>query len=113
MRLERAMRRMRQPDPRVAVEVGPDLAVWIRIEGRLLADAARRLAADLRRALERKGDRVVLDLARATHVEADAAEHFARTLATYRERVRVVAPKVGRLAAALLPFVLSRGSTIG
>jgi haloalkane dehalogenase len=113
-RLDRAMRRGRDPGHRVAVEVGPDLAVWIRIEGRLLADAAHRLAAHLRRALERKGDQmVVLDLAGATHVEADSAGHFALTLATYRERVRVVAPKVGRLAAALLPFVFSRGSSIG
>jgi hypothetical protein len=69
------------------------------VEGTLAGAGAGKLAADLRRALKRKKDRVVLDLAHLAALKDDAAERIAEGLLAYRNRIRVVLPKVGEIAA--------------
>jgi hypothetical protein len=92
----------------VGVDLHPESTVRVRVEGILHFDAAERLAADLRRALRRTRDRLVLDLERWAQAERKTAERIAACLAHYRNRVRVVLPTaVPAIAvAALAPFAV-------
>jgi len=92
----------------VAVERRPVSTVWVRVDGHLAAAAASRLADDLRRALDRRRERVVLDLARLAHLEGDASERITETLRFYRDRIRVVLPRVGEFASLAAVFTLYR-----
>ncbi|MBI4585922.1 MAG: cobalamin B12-binding domain-containing protein [Planctomycetes bacterium] len=109
--LARAWRRLRGEHPaghRVDVERRPPATVWIRVEGTLAGTGAGKLVADLRRALERKKDQVVLDLARLAELKEGAAERISEGLRAYRDRIRVVLPKVGEIAALATFFGLYR-----
>jgi len=109
--LARAWRRLRGADPegyRVHVERRSPATVWVRVEGSLAGGGAGRLAAEVGRALERKKkDIVVLDLARVEVLHKGSAERISEGLRAYRDRVKVVLPKVGEIAALTL-FALYR-----
>ncbi len=109
--LARAWRRLGSEDPaghRVAVERRPQSVVWVRVEGTLAGTGAGQLVLDLCRALERKRDRVVLDLARLTELKEGAAERISEGLRAYRDRIRVILPKVGEIATLATIFGLYR-----
>jgi hypothetical protein len=107
----RAWRRLRGEEAgghRVEVEKRPWSIVWVRVEGRLAAAGAKRLAEDLRVALDRKKERVVLDLSRLARLEHEAADRMAEGLRNYKDRIRVILPKVGEFASLAAIFTLYR-----
>jgi hypothetical protein len=61
---------------------------------------------DLSEALRRTEDRLILDLRRLLHVEPRAAERLAETLKAYRDRIRVVMPATGEMAALTALFAV-------
>jgi len=88
-------RRLRGEDPsghQVQVELRPEATIWVRIEGRLAMAGADRLAADIKEALAQRRERLVLDLNRLKASEEEALERLGRSLAQYRNRIRVVLP---------------------
>jgi hypothetical protein len=107
----RVWHRLNREDPAahgVEVELRPESTVWVRVKGRLAAAHAENLAADLRDALRRTEDRLILDLRRLLHVDPTAAERFAEGLQAYRDRIRVVMPPTGEFAALAALFALYR-----
>jgi hypothetical protein len=107
----RAWRRLKRADAacvRVRVEQCPEATVWVRLEGTLTLPGAQRLAEDLRRALNRTKDRLILDFARLIQSERHAAEWMARELEAHRARIRVCVPSTGNLAAMAALFTLYR-----
>jgi hypothetical protein len=108
-RLAKVWRRIHREDPdghNVAVERRAWSTVWIRVEGRLAAAGAERLAADLRRALERKKERIVLDLEKLARMEREAADRIAEELRAYSDRIRIVLPRAGECASLAAAFAL-------
>jgi radical SAM superfamily enzyme YgiQ (UPF0313 family) len=88
-------RRLRGEDPaghNVQVELRPEQTIWVRIEGRLAMAGADRLADDLKIALARRRERLVIDLNRLKASEEEALERLGKSLAQYRHRIRVVLP---------------------
>ncbi|MFQ5877024.1 MAG: B12-binding domain-containing radical SAM protein [Acidobacteriota bacterium] len=107
----RAWHRLRRGDPaahQVEVELRPECTVWVRVKGRLARAGAEGLAAGLREALRRTEDRLILDLRRLLQAEPRAAESIAEALKAYRDRIRVVMPATGELAALGALFALYR-----
>jgi len=82
--------------------------IWVRVEGSLSRAAAERFAMNLRAAMARKKERVVLDLARLADIEESAAHGLAEGLRSYRHRIRVVLPRVGEFAAIAAAFTSYR-----
>jgi len=109
--LGRAWGRLRGQDPAgplIHVERRPHSTVWVLLEGRLTAAAAGRFVTDLRAALVRRKDRVVLDLARLAGLEDGAVGELVAGLGGYRDRIRVILPRVGEFAALAGIFPLYR-----
>ncbi len=105
----RAWERLRGDDPAglsVQVERRPASTVWVLLEGRLTASAAGRFVADLRAALARRKDRVVLDLAGLAGQEDGAVGELAAGLRSHRDRIRIILPRIGEFAmlAAIFPL---------
>ena len=92
----------------VEVEQRPESTVWVRVKGRLAAAGAETLAADLRHALNRTEDRLILDLRRLLHAEPGAAERIADGLKPHRDRIRIAMPPTGEIAALAALFALYR-----
>jgi anti-anti-sigma regulatory factor len=92
----------------IRVEHRPASTVWVHLKGRLNSDAAAQFVADLRAALARKDDRVVLNMASLAEVEHDAAHALATGLKAYRDRIRIVLPLVGEFAALAAMFPVYR-----
>ena len=110
-RLARVWQRLHGEDPdghKVEIEHRPVSTIWVRVEGRLAAAGAGRLAENLRRALERRKEGVVLDLARLTRIEGEAADRMTEVLRDYRDRIRVIMPRVGEFASLAAVFSLYR-----
>jgi hypothetical protein len=110
-RLARAWRRLHGEQlsgHRVDLERRPPRTVWIRVHGTLTGEGAHKLAAGLRRALERKKEWVVLDLARLAELKDGAAQRIAEGLSAYRNRIKIVLPKVGEFAAMAAIFGIYR-----
>ena len=110
-RTARAWRRVRREHPggsRVQVERRAAATVWVFLEGKLTGSAAQRFVADLRSALARRKERVVLDLARLAELEREAAAELAAGLEAHRDRIRVILPGVGEFAALAAMFPLYR-----
>lgn len=94
----RAWRRLHRTDPAgaaVRVERRPASTMWVLLEGKLTGSGAARFVADLRVALARRKDRVVLDLARLAELEREAVAELVAGLAAHRDRIRVILPRVG------------------
>ncbi|MFO0984971.1 MAG: radical SAM protein [Planctomycetota bacterium] len=109
--LARAWRRLHGEHPsglRVEVERRPQATIWVRLEGSLATASAKQLASQLQHALERRRERVVLDLARLVQLERDAWDRLAERLRAHRHRIRVVAPKIEQIAALVTLFGLYR-----
>lgn len=92
----------------VDVELRPESTVWVRVKGTLAAAGAEKLVADLRQALRRTEDRLILDFHRLLHADPRAAEHLAEGLRAYRDRIRVVMPLSGEFAAVAAVLALYR-----
>lgn len=92
----------------IRVEHRPASTVWVHLKGRLNSDAAAQFVSDLRAALARKNDRVVLNMASLAEVEHDAAHALATGLKSYRDRIRIILPVVGEFAALATIFPLYR-----
>jgi anti-anti-sigma regulatory factor len=92
----------------IDVEHRPASTVWVHLKGRLNSDAAVQFVTDLRAALARKEDRVVLDLASLADLEHEAAQALASGLKAYRDRIRVILPLVGECAALAAMFPIYR-----
>jgi len=110
-RVARAWRRLHGEDPdghHVEVERRAPSTIWVRVKGDLAAAGAGRLADALLRALDRRRERVVLDLEALARLEREAAERIAETLRTHRERIRLVLPRLGEVAAMAAMFALYR-----
>jgi len=110
-RLARAWHRLHGEDPgghNVEIEHRPVSTIWVRVEGSLAAAGAGRLAENLRRALDQRKERVVLDLARLARIEGEAADRMTETLRGYRDRIRVILPRVGEFASVAAVFSLYR-----
>jgi len=108
-RLARAWRGLRGQDPgghQVEVERRPLSTVWVSVQGSLAQAGAARLAADLGQALERKKERIVLDLTRLARFESEAAHHMADALRAHRQRIRVLLPRAGEFASLTAVFSL-------
>ncbi|MGB8413617.1 MAG: hypothetical protein WCE23_12415 [Candidatus Binatus sp.] len=105
----RAWERLRGDDPAglsVQVERRPASTVWVLLEGRLTASAAGRFVADLRVALARRKDRVVLDLAGLAGHEDGAVGELAAGLRSHRDRIRIILPRIGEFAMLAAIFRL-------
>ena len=105
----RAWERLRSEDAAglsIQVERRPASTVWVLLEGRLTASAAGRFVADLRAALARRKDRVVLDLAGLASQEDGAVGELAAGLRGHRERIRIILPRIGEFAALAAIFRL-------
>ncbi|HUM03660.1 MAG TPA: cobalamin-dependent protein [Thermoanaerobaculia bacterium] len=105
----RVWRRLRGSDAaghRVEVELRPEATVWVSVAGRLSLSGADRLASGLREGLNRRKERLVLDLARLAQAEQDALENLAERLRDYRGRIRVVAPPTREFATLAALFAL-------
>jgi anti-anti-sigma regulatory factor len=88
------------------VERRPASTVWVLLEGRLTASAAGRFVADLRAALARGKDRVVLDLAGLAGQEDGAVGELAAGLRGHRDRIRIILPRIGEFAVLAAIFRL-------
>ncbi|MEE9226667.1 MAG: hypothetical protein V3U66_02925, partial [Acidobacteriota bacterium] len=107
----RVWRRLRGEDlggHKVEIEHRPVSTIWVRVEGRLAVPGAGRLADDLRWALDRRKERVVLDLAPLAGIETEAANRMVEILRTYNNRIRVILPRVGEFASIAAVFSLYR-----
>ena len=110
-RPRRAWRRLRPASAeghQVEVELRPESTVWVRLKGRLALTGAEALATGLREALRRTEDRLILDLRRLMASEPAAAERLASALAAYRDRIRIVMPATGEMAALSAVFAMYR-----
>ena len=94
--------------PSIQVERRPASTVWVFLEGHLTTAAAGRFVGDLRAALARRKDRVVLDLACLVGLEDGAAGELAAGLRGHRDRIRIIPPRVGEFAALAAIFPLYR-----
>jgi hypothetical protein len=108
--LAKAWRRLdtRADEHHVRVERRAPSTVWIRIEGKLAPAGAGKLVAGLRDALHRKRERVVLDLAHLAQLEVEAERRLAEGLRAYRDRIRVVLPRMAEFATLAALFSLYR-----
>jgi len=105
----RAWERLCSEDPAglsIQVERRPTSTVWVLLEGRLTASAAGRFVADLRAALARRKDRVVLDLAGLAGQEDGAVGELAAGLRGHRDRIRIILPRIGEFAVLAAIFRL-------
>lgn len=105
----RAWERLRGEDHAglsIQVERRPASTVWVLMEGRLTASAAGRFVADLRAALARRKDRVVLDLAGLAGQEDGAMGELAAGLRDDRDRIRIILPRIGEFAVLAAMFRL-------
>ncbi len=110
-KVARPWRRLHGEDPdghRVEVERRAPATIWVRVQGELVAAGAARLANELRVALEKRRERVVLDLEALARLEHEAAARIAETLRAYRDRIRLVLPRLGEVAAMAAVFALYR-----
>jgi len=101
-RLAQVWRRLRRHDAsghRMRVELRPDATVWMRVEGSLVMAGAEKLVKGLSTALRRTRDRLVLDLAQLTATERQAMERIAQGLEAYCDRIRIILPRTGDVAA--------------
>jgi anti-anti-sigma regulatory factor len=80
----------------------------VRLEGLLSTASVDRFTENLRDAMARKKDRVVLDLARLAALEESVAKRLAEGLRGYRDRIRVVLPRVGEFTTLAAIFSLYR-----
>ena len=105
----RVWRRLHGDDEvHVRVELRPESTVWVTVAGTLSAEGAERLASDLVAGLRRRKERLVLDLERIAKTESEALERLAGQLRAYRDRIRVVLPEAGELAALAMLFAVYR-----
>ena len=88
----------------VEVERRPASTVWVRLEGSLSGAAAGSFAANLRAAMSRKKERVVLDLGRVSGLEEGADHRLIEGLRRYRHRISVILPRAGEFAALAAVF---------
>jgi radical SAM superfamily enzyme YgiQ (UPF0313 family) len=105
----RAWERLRGEDPAglsIQVEQRPASTVWVLLEGRLTASAAGRFVADMRAALARRKDQVVLDLAGLAGQEDGAVGELAAGLRGHRDRIRIILPRIGEFAVLAAIFRL-------
>ncbi len=91
-KLHQAWRRLKKMGIPLSVEHGSGNVVWVQFKQHFNAAQARDLGLQLRRALEKKKNRLVLDLAHLAHLEGKSAEQLARHLKDFRERIRLVVP---------------------
>jgi len=109
----RIWRRLARLERVVTVELRSERTVWLHLDGVLGSEDAARFSGNVREALQRTRNRLVLDLKRLTQFEAEAAQHLADALGEYRQRIRILAPtalSASRVAAALAVFSLYHGS---
>jgi radical SAM superfamily enzyme YgiQ (UPF0313 family) len=76
--------------------------VWMRLEGALSASDAETLAGRLRDSLARSKNRLVLDLNKLHWDKVEDLRPFRERLASYRDRIRVVLPKLSAAHPELL-----------
>ena len=108
-RCGRPWERLRGEDPAglsIQVERRPASTVWVLLEGRLTASAAGRFVADMRAALARRKDQVVLDLAGLAGQEDGAVGELAAGLRGHRDRIRIILPRIGEFAVLTAIFRL-------
>jgi radical SAM superfamily enzyme YgiQ (UPF0313 family) len=94
--------------PSIQVERRPPSTVWVFLEGKLTTAAAGQFVRDLGTALARRKDRVVLDLARLAGLEDGAVSELVAGLRSHQDRIRVILPRVGEVAALAAVFPLYR-----
>lgn len=92
----------------VNVELRSESTVWVTVAGTLSAEGAERLATDLAKGLRRRKERLVLDLARIAKAEAAALDRLAEQLRVHRDRIRIVLPEAGEVAALAVLFAVYR-----
>jgi haloalkane dehalogenase len=102
------LRRLRVPvpdalEPReglgVEVELRPESTVWVHVAGRLAVAEAQRLAEELREALRRTEDRLILDLRRLLPNDLQGAKRLVEELRAHCDRIRIALPRTGEFAA--------------
>ncbi len=112
----RIWRRLIQLERTACVELRPERTVWVRLDGVLGAEEAARLAAQVKTALQRTRNHLVLDMKRLTELEGEAAHCLAQILSDYRDRIRILAPATlshSHVATALAAFSLYHGPALG
>ncbi|MBD3297888.1 MAG: hypothetical protein GF341_04470 [candidate division Zixibacteria bacterium] len=92
----------------IRVEHRPAATVWVHLKGRLSSTVATQFVADLRAALARKDDRVVLNMANVDDLKHDAADVLSTGLGSYRDRIRIILPVVGEFTGLAAIFPLYR-----
>jgi anti-anti-sigma regulatory factor len=92
----------------IRVEHRPASTVWVHFKGRLCSASAAKFVDDLRSALARKQDRVVLNMASLADLDDDAAAALSTGLKSYRDRIRIILPVIGEFATLAAMFPLYR-----
>jgi hypothetical protein len=98
----RVWRRLTREDPaghQVEVVLQPDFTIRVRVEGQLALRGAEKLVSGLRKALRRTEDQLCLDLEHLLRVEREAVDKIAEGLREYRDRIRIMTPLAGEIAA--------------
>lgn len=106
-KLARAWRRVVREHAPLTAELRTGSTVWMRLEGVHPRENVARIAHQIRKALRRTRDRLVLDLERLKDLEAEAAHHLGEILTEYRQRIRILVPErfaQTGVAAALASF---------
>jgi hypothetical protein len=83
----------------VEVELRPESTVWVHVAGRLAVAEAQRLAEELREALRRTEDRLILDLRRLLPNDLQGAKRLVEELRAHCDRIRIALPRTGEFAA--------------
>ncbi len=91
-KMSRAWRKLHRIRHGLALDRDPEGAVCLRLSGSLLEGEAKRLSKQLRRALKRSRDSLVLDFNRLTQLEREAAQQLMDRLMDYHERIRIQLP---------------------
>lgn len=92
----------------VRVEHRPAATVWVHLKGQLCSAGATQFVTDLKAALARKDDRVVLNMASLAGLEDEAAHTLSTGLRSYRDRIRIILPVIGEFATLAAMFPLYR-----
>jgi haloalkane dehalogenase len=112
----RPWRRLSERWHALSLELRPERTVWLSLHGALHAADAARLSKQVREALHRTRDHLVLDLQRLTQLDGEAAQRMVEALREHRARIRILAPRTlahPGVAAALSMFSLYHGHHVG
>jgi anti-anti-sigma regulatory factor len=92
-KLARAWRRLSELGLPLSVELRQENTIWVRLEHLINESDAKKLVFHLREVLQKKRERLVVDLEKVVHMNQDTARHIASNLEEFRHRVKLIIPR--------------------